>query len=60
MPTCTHTCTSGCTLLHIAVQHNHIEMAKKLLTHYKEVDEDNPFLNKEIGEMSTEVCVDEQ
>lgn len=44
----------GCTLLHLAVQHNHIGIVKKLLTYWKEVDEDNPFLNKDLGEMSTE------
>lgn len=42
----------GCTLLAIAAQHDHYELAQVLLTRWKTIDEDNPFL--EPGEVSLE------
>jgi hypothetical protein len=44
-------------LLALAAQHGKLDIATMLLTHYKEVDADNPFLDKEMGEMSTEAKV---
>jgi hypothetical protein len=47
----------GCTLLALAAQHGKLDIAKMLLTHWKEVDADDMFLNKEMGEMSMEAKV---
>jgi hypothetical protein len=37
----------GCTLIALAAQHNKVEAAELLLTHWKECDNNNPFLKAE-------------